>query len=56
MNNGQQSKSYAYGKQSISDDDIKAVVETLKSDWMTQGPAIQKFESALNEKHVRHTI
>ena len=50
INSIQQTKTYAYGKQSISDEDIKAVVETLKSDWMTQGPTIQKFESALNEK------
>lgn len=34
-----------YGKQSISDEDIKAVTEALKSDWITQGPAIDEFES-----------
>jgi UDP-4-amino-4,6-dideoxy-N-acetyl-beta-L-altrosamine transaminase len=43
-------KIYSYGKQSISDDDIKAVVEALKSDWLTQGPAIKKFEDALCNK------
>lgn len=36
-----------YGHQSIDDSDIKAVVETLKSDWLTQGPKIQEFENAL---------
>ncbi|MBI1938244.1 MAG: UDP-4-amino-4,6-dideoxy-N-acetyl-beta-L-altrosamine transaminase [Ignavibacteriales bacterium] len=43
-------KTYSYGKQTIDEDDINAVVDALKSDWMTQGPAIQKFEKALNEK------
>ncbi|MBX3492696.1 MAG: UDP-4-amino-4,6-dideoxy-N-acetyl-beta-L-altrosamine transaminase [Parvibaculum sp.] len=36
-----------YGRQSISDDDIASVVETLKSDWLTQGPAVPRFEAAL---------
>lgn len=33
-----------YGKQNISDADIQAVVDTLKSDWITQGPAGDLFE------------
>lgn len=33
-----------YGRQSISDDDIAAVVEVLRSDWLTQGPAVPAFE------------
>jgi len=40
-------KIYSYGKQTISEDDIQAVVETLKSDWLTQGPTIKKFEDEL---------
>lgn len=36
-----------YGKQDISDSDIEAVVSTLKSDYLTQGPLIEKFEQAL---------
>jgi len=36
-----------YGRQSISDDDIQAVVDTLKSDFLTQGPAVPAFEQAL---------
>jgi UDP-4-amino-4,6-dideoxy-N-acetyl-beta-L-altrosamine transaminase len=44
------SKIYSYGKQLIDQDDINAVVETLKSDWLTQGPSVQKFETDLSEK------
>ncbi|HYD79816.1 MAG TPA: UDP-4-amino-4,6-dideoxy-N-acetyl-beta-L-altrosamine transaminase [Paucimonas sp.] len=33
-----------YGRQNISDEDIRAVVEVLRSDWLTQGPAVERFE------------
>lgn len=33
-----------YGRQNISDADIEAVVAVLRSDWLTQGPAIEQFE------------
>ena len=33
-----------YGKQYISDDDIQAVISTLRSDFLTQGPQIDLFE------------
>src|SRR3989338_2471373 len=36
-----------YGRQSINEDDIAAVVKVLKSESITQGPTIQEFESAL---------
>jgi len=36
-----------YGRQSISDDDIQAVVNVLKSDWLTQGPAVGQFENTV---------
>lgn len=36
----------SYGKQSISQDDINEVVQVLTSDWLTQGPAIERFEKA----------
>jgi UDP-4-amino-4,6-dideoxy-N-acetyl-beta-L-altrosamine transaminase len=39
-------KSIPYGKQYISKKDIKAVVETLQSDFLTQGPKIAEFEKA----------
>ncbi len=35
-----------YGHQFIDEDDIRAVVEVLRSDWLTTGPAISAFESA----------
>ena len=35
-----------YGRQSITDEDIQAVVDVLKSDFLTQGPAISEFENA----------
>ena len=33
-----------YGKQSISPEDIESVKKTLKSNFLTQGPVVQKFE------------
>jgi UDP-4-amino-4,6-dideoxy-N-acetyl-beta-L-altrosamine transaminase len=35
-----------YGRQNITEDDIKAVIATLKSDYLTQGPEISRFEAA----------
>jgi UDP-4-amino-4,6-dideoxy-N-acetyl-beta-L-altrosamine transaminase len=37
----------SYGKQTIGQDDIDAVVDVLKGDWLTQGPAVEIFESDL---------
>ena len=39
-------KAIPYGHQHITDEDIQAVIETLKSDYMTQGPKIIEFEQA----------
>ncbi|MCP3177553.1 UDP-4-amino-4,6-dideoxy-N-acetyl-beta-L-altrosamine transaminase [Desulfuromonas sp. KJ2020] len=36
-----------YGRQDISEDDIEAVVQVLRSDWLTQGPAVENFEKAI---------
>jgi UDP-4-amino-4,6-dideoxy-N-acetyl-beta-L-altrosamine transaminase len=38
-----------YGRQTIDDDDIRAVVEVLRSDFLTQGPAVPRFEEAVAE-------
>ena len=35
-----------YGKQKIETEDINAVVEVLKSDFLTQGPTVNRFEEA----------
>src|ERR1700722_8834626 len=36
-----------YGRQSISEEDIRAVIEVLRSDFLTQGPAVPAFETAV---------
>ena len=36
-----------YGRQTIDEDDIKAVVDVLRSDWLTTGPKVEEFEKAV---------
>src|SRR5438067_9357078 len=38
-----------YGHQSIEESDIQAVVEALRSDWLTTGPKVEEFENAFAE-------
>lgn len=38
-----------YGRQSIDDDDVDAVVQALKSDFLTTGPRVTDFEAAVAE-------
>ena len=38
-----------YGRQNIDQNDIDAVVSTLKSDYLTQGPKVREFESKFAE-------
>ncbi len=46
-----------YGRQDISDEDISAVAAVLKSDFLTQGPAVPAFEKALGEYcGVKHAV
>ncbi|TAK05484.1 MAG: UDP-4-amino-4,6-dideoxy-N-acetyl-beta-L-altrosamine transaminase [Candidatus Manganitrophaceae bacterium] len=40
-------KTIPYGRQTIGEEDIQAVVDVLRSDWLTQGPTIEAFEEAL---------
>lgn len=40
-----------YGRQTITEYDIKAVNDVLKSDYLTQGPEISKFEQAVANHH-----
>ena len=42
-------KPLRYSEQNISEDDIAAVVRVLRSDWLTQGPEVERFEAALCE-------
>lgn len=37
-----------YGRQSIAQEDIDAVVAVLKGDWLTTGPAVTAFEDAIS--------
>jgi UDP-4-amino-4,6-dideoxy-N-acetyl-beta-L-altrosamine transaminase len=36
-----------YGRQNINQQDIDDVVEVLRSDWLTQGPTLERFEQAV---------
>lgn len=38
-----------YGRQDISENDIKSVIEILKSDFLTQGPTVPAFEKAVSD-------
>ena len=38
-----------YAKQSVNQDDIDQVIETLQSDFLTQGPQVEKFENELSK-------
>jgi len=42
-------KPLPYSTQWIDDDDVEAVTQALKSDWLTTGPAVADFERALTE-------
>jgi perosamine synthetase len=46
-----------YGRQQISDDDVAAVADALRSDLITQGPLIERFEGAVAEYlGARHAV
>ena len=38
-----------YGRQWVDEDDVQAVVDVLRSDWLTTGPAVERFERAVAE-------
>ena len=44
-----ENKVIPYGRQNITEEDIQAVIETLKSDYLTQGPKIKEFEDKFAE-------
>jgi UDP-4-amino-4,6-dideoxy-N-acetyl-beta-L-altrosamine transaminase len=39
-----------YGRHQIDEDDVAAVAEVLRGDWLTTGPAVEAFERALAER------
>jgi len=39
-----------YGRQSVEENDIEAVLAVLRSDWLTTGPKVQEFEEAFAER------
>lgn len=39
----------SYGRQTLSDDDLEAVINNLRTDLITQGPVIKDFENAISE-------
>ena len=43
-----------YGRQDITEDDVEAVVSTLRSDFLTQGPVVPRFEKVVSD-HVGAT-
>lgn len=43
------SQNIPYARQSVDEEDIKAVLAVLRSDWLTQGPTIGAFETACAE-------
>lgn len=46
-----------YGRQDISEEDISAVVDVLKSDFLTQGPCVPQFEQAIADYvGVKHAV
>ncbi len=46
-----------YARQSVDQADIDAVVDVLRSDWLTQGPALERFEQAVAERcHASHAV
>ena len=46
-----------YGKQDITQKDIDAVVAVLKSDYLTQGPCVPRFEKFLADYcHAKYAV
>src|SRR5699024_753287 len=46
-----------YGRQDIDDSDVAAVTESLRSDWLTTGPEVERFETAVAARAgVEHAV
>ncbi len=40
---------WGYGHQDVSEDDVRAVIDVLRSDFLTCGPATERFEAAIKD-------
>jgi UDP-4-amino-4,6-dideoxy-N-acetyl-beta-L-altrosamine transaminase len=50
-------RSIPYGRQTISDADVCEVAAVLRSDWLTQGPMVPRFEDAMSQYcGARHAV
>ena len=50
-------KAIFYGKQYIDNEDIKSVTNVLRSNFLTQGPYVEKFENKLKkETHANYAV
>ena len=46
-----------YARQCLDENDVRAVVDALRSDWLTQGPGVDRFESAAAQYFgARHAV
>jgi perosamine synthetase len=46
-----------YGRHTIADDDVAAVVDSLRSGWLTTGPGVERLEQAIAERvGARHAV
>ena len=53
----QQASFLPYGRQTIEDDDVAAVTAALRSDMLTTGPLVERFEQAFAERvNARHAV
>ena len=47
----------AYGRHTVTEEDIQAVAEVLRSDWLTTGPKVKEFEEAVaHDVGARHAV
>ena len=45
-----------YSRQSVNKEDVASVKKVLKSDFLTQGPEVEKFESALKKTLIQNFV
>lgn len=45
-----------YGRQSVTEDDVEAVAEVLRGDWLTTGPTVDAFEGAVSAVSGGHPV